>query len=93
MHCAPLSRQSNKAILFYFAQTSVFKIPFSVGVQRLSFGHHSSCKTQLRGSFLLEAKAGKEAFLLHFYSISVHAAQGFMYSIALLISPVSLIYL
>ena len=90
--CPPFPGKAIKLFFSTLPKTLVFKIPFSVGVQRLSFGHQSSCKTQLRGSFLLQAN-WNEAFLLHFYSIDVHFTQGFMYSIALVISPVSLIYL
>ena len=86
--CPPLP-ESNTSILSCLTQNSVSEIRFGTDAQRPSFRHHSSCKTQLRGSFLLEAKAGKDAFLLHFYSINVHPKQEFMYSIALSVLPVS----
>ena len=36
---SPFAWQSNKAILFYFTQHSVFEIRFDIGAQRPSFWH------------------------------------------------------
>lgn len=45
---------------------------------------YSYCKTKLRGPFLPETKAGKDAFRLHFYSIDIKPKQVFVYTIAII---------